>query len=166
MIVRRIRVDDETSERLAKTHPVLTGLQSANDYGGNLHEIGSLHAVMGIAAYRYLCGGDNSHVCILIDSGEESWFPRVSPFELYEVVDPRLPEGWSVSFDEYDQSNGIRMISFEEAVADPDFFGRLVDADELPQDEGERLISIYKKRLQEVKDLSKDFFAAESNGTV
>ena len=163
MIVRRIRVDDETSEVLVRSNPVLRGFSNANVYGG--HEVGGLHPVMAIAAYKYLSGGEDLHLCLLLDEGEDSWFPVIYPVELYEVVDPRLPNGWAMSFDEYDQSSGIRMISFEEAVADPDFFGRLVDADELPQEEGQRLISIYKRRVQEVMELSKDFFSAQNNGT-
>lgn len=164
MIVRRIRVDDETSQRLIQSHPLLLGYSNANECGP--HEVGSLHAVTEIGLCREFGGIEEPHRYLLLDCGEESWFPAIYPVELYEVVDPRLPHGWSVSFDDADPGLRILRVSFEEAIADPDFFGQLVDADELPQEEGQRLISIYKRRVQEVMELSKDFYAAESNGTV
>ena len=164
MIVRRIRVDDETSQRLVQSHPMLVGFANANDYGD--HEVGSLHPVMGIENRQYLAGGDRECLCLLLDEGDESWYPVIYPIELYEVVDPRLPQGWSVSFGETDHSIGIQVLSFEEAVADPNFFGRLVDADELPAEQGERMISIYRKRVHEVKELSKDFYAGLNSGAM
>ena len=163
MIVRRIRVDDETSKRLTQTHPQLIGFLDANDYGD--HEVGSLHAVTEIRVCKYYDGVEEPHVFLSLDCGEESWFSAIYPVELYEVVDPRLPQGWSVSFDDADPGLRILRVSVEEAIADPDFFGQLVDADELPQEEGQRLISIYKRRVQEVMELSKDFFSAQNNGT-
>jgi hypothetical protein len=143
---------------------MLVGFANANDYGD--HEVGSLHPVMGIENRQYLAGGDRECLCLLLDEGDESWYPVIYPVELYEVVDPRLPQGWSASFGATDQSMGIRMVSFEEAVADPNFFGRLVDADELPAEQGERMISIYRKRVHEVKELSKDFYSELKNGTM
>ncbi|MFN4908648.1 MAG: hypothetical protein ACK5H0_06410 [Bacteroidota bacterium] len=162
MIVRRIRVDDETSQRLTQTHPQLIGFLDANDYGD--HEVGSLHAVTEIHVRKSWRGVEEPHRYLLLDCGEESWFPAIYPVELYEVVDPRLPQGWSVSFDDADPGLRILRVSFEEAIADPDFFGQLTNADELPQEEAERLISIYKRRVQEVLELSKDFFSAQNNG--
>ena len=164
MIVRRIRVDDETSQRLTQTHPQLIGFLDANDYGD--HEVGSLHAVTEIRVCKYYDGVEEPNVFLSLDCGEESWFSAIYPVELYEVVDPRLPQGWSVSLKDADPEFSFIRISFEEAIADPMFVERLLDADELPQEEAERLISIYKRRVQEVMELSKDFYDAENNGTV
>ena len=164
MIVRRIRVDDETSQRLIQSHPFLYGFPNANDYG--LHEVGSLYAVMRIMSFKDPLTGDRQNLCMSLDEGEESWTPALYPVELYEVVDARLPKGWSVSFSDAEDSRCMLLISFEEAITDLSFFEKLFDADELPHEEGQQLISIYKKRVQEVKELSKDFYAAESNGTV
>ena len=163
MIVRRIRVNDETSQRLIQSHPLLLGYSNANECGP--HEVGSLHAVTEIHVCKYYDGVEEPNVFLSLDCGEESWFSAIYPVELYEVVDPRLPQGWSVSLKDADPEFSYIRISFEEAIADPMFVERLLDADELPQEEGQRLISIYKRRVQEVMELSKDFFSAQNNGT-
>lgn len=165
MVVRRIRVDDETSQRLTQTHPLFIGYPNANEYDD--HDVGSLYAVMGLGVGTSYDVSSNPFVYLLLHQGDlEVWYPAMFPAELYEVVDPRIPAGWSARFSIGSDSEGLLRIVFEEAISDPLFFERLWDADELPQEEGQRLISIYKRRLQEVKELSKDFYAAENNGKV
>ena len=165
MIVRRVRIDEDESQRLIQTHPIFNGYPNANDYDD--HEIGSLHAVMGLGVGSSNDGSSAPFVYLLLHQEDlEMWYPAMFPAELYQVVDPRLPSGWSVRYSSGINGEGLARIVFEEAVNDQAFFEQLWNAYELPREEGERLISIYKKRLREVKELSKDFYAAESNGTV
>lgn len=86
--------------------------------------VGQVYHVVAIARWR-----DNG-LRVYLHTINESHHPYPYPLEMFEVVDPSLPTGWCVNFEQQQDGLIIQRISFPEWASDDQFFERLVDGDE------------------------------------
>ena len=95
--------------------------------------VGNVYAVVALA--RWNDGG----VRVYLHTVKESDFPYPYPLEMFDVVDPAIPENWNLSFVSLPGRVEVKMMGFSEWTADNQFYEKLVDGDECA-------IAIYKKK--------------------
>jgi hypothetical protein len=78
-----------------------------------------------VHAIEYLDSG----CCFFIHSVPQLEFPHPYPAELFEIVDSRVPAGWSVKFVADDDCVVLRRLSYREWALDDTFYERLIDGD-------------------------------------
>ncbi|MBX3743444.1 MAG: hypothetical protein KF712_20835 [Akkermansiaceae bacterium] len=85
---------------------------------------GTTYAVFALA--RWNDGG----LRVYLHTIKESEHPYPYPLEMFEVVDPNIPENWKFVFEQRPTGLEIKLMSFPEWIEDIRFYEKLVEGDE------------------------------------
>ncbi|MDD3020751.1 MAG: hypothetical protein PHX61_07205 [Alphaproteobacteria bacterium] len=119
-------IDSEVRERLSQTIHI-TGPITTLD-------VGKEYLVQAVEVWE---GG----VWVYLQTYLPGEYPYHYPIEMFEVVDNKLPEGWSVQFEEKNGNITFKRICIPEWADDEEFYAKLIDGDP-------KTVALYRKKMR------------------